>query len=121
MIEIAMLLQIVVALTILNVWFLRAGKQTKFRGANARTLSEEFQEYGLSKRMYMLTSIIKPMLAVSLLVALFFPFMTKPSAISLSVFMLGALYMHFRVKDELKKYLPALGVLLGCIAIYTLS
>ena len=40
---IALSLQIIVALAILNVWFLRSSKQTKFRGSDARTLSEEFE------------------------------------------------------------------------------
>ena len=114
-------LQVIVALTILNVWFIRASKQTKFRGADARNLSEEFQEFGLSKRTFVVTSILKPMLAVSLLIAIFFPFLTKPSALALAFFMLGALYMHFRVRDEFTKYLPALSMFCGCIAIFVLS
>ena len=121
MTEIAMCLQVIVALTILNVWFFRANKETPFRGAAARNLSEEFQQYGLSKGVYAVTSIVKPMLAVSLVAAIFYPFLTKPSAAALAFFMLGALYMHFRVKDKITKYLPALGVLCGCIAIFLLS
>ena len=118
---IALSLQVIVALTILNVWFIRASKQTRFRGADARSLSEEFQEFGLSRRTYMVTSILKPMLAVSLLIAIFFPFLTKPSALALAFFMLGALIMHFRVRDEFAKYVPAFTILCGCVAIFVLS
>lgn len=118
---IALSLQIIVALTILNVWFFRASKQTKFRGASARSLSEEFEKYGLSKRAFMITSVIKPMLAVSLLIAIFFPFLTKPASLALAFFMLGALYMHFRVRDDLTRYLPAFGMFCGCVAIFVLS
>jgi uncharacterized membrane protein YphA (DoxX/SURF4 family) len=118
---IALSLQIIVALTILNVWFFRASKQTKFRGAAARSLSEEFEKYGLSKRAFMVTSIIKPMLAFSLLASIFFPFLTKPSSLALAFFMLGALYMHFRVRDDLTRYLPAFGMFCGCVVIYLLS
>lgn len=121
MIEVALCLQVIVALTILNVWLLRANKETPFRGASAKSLSEEFQEYGLSKRAFAVTSIVKPMLAVSMLVAIFFPVLTKPTTIALAFFMLGALYMHFRVRDKLTKYLPALSVLCGCVAIFLLS
>ena len=118
---IALSLQIIVALTILNVWFFRAPKQTRFRGASARTLSEEFEKYGLSKRAFMITSVVKPMLAVSLLVSIFFPFLTKPASLALAFFMLGALYMHFRVRDEFTKYIPALSMFCGCTIIYLLS
>jgi len=118
---IALSLQVIVALTILNVWFFRASKQTQFRCADARSLSEEFQQFGLSRRAFMLTSIIKPMLAVSLLVAIFFPFLTKPSALALALFMLGALLMHLKVRDEFKKFLPALSIFAGCVAIIALS
>lgn len=118
---IALSLQIIVALTILNVWFFRASRQTKFRGASAKSLSEEFEKYGLSKRVFIVTSVIKPLLAILLIVAIFFPVLTKPSALALAFFMLGALYMHFRVRDELTKYLPALSMFFGCVAIYLLS
>ena len=122
MIEIALCLQIIVALTILNVWFFRASKQTRFRGASARNLQEEFEKYGLSKQMYAITSIIKPLLAVSLLIAIFVPYLTKLGiifiALSLAFFMLGALYMHFRVRDDFTRYLPAFGMFCGCVAIF---
>jgi uncharacterized membrane protein YphA (DoxX/SURF4 family) len=121
MIEIALCLQMIVALTVLNVWFFRASKQTRFRGASARNLQEEFEKYGLSKQMYAITSIIKPLLAVSLLIAIFVPYLTKPAALSLAFFMLGALYMHFRVRDDFARYLPALGMFCGCVAIFLLS
>ena len=121
MIELAVCLQIVVALTILNVWFFRANRKTKFRGTTSRTLSEEFENYGLSKRAFVITSVVKPTLAILLLISLYFPFLTIPSTLALSAFMIGALYMHFRVKDEITKYLPALSILCGCIIILILS
>ena len=39
--------QIVAALGIFNVWFVRFGKATSYRGGSARSLKEEFQVYGL--------------------------------------------------------------------------
>ena len=119
--EIVVCLQIIVALIILNVWFVRANKKTKFRGTTSRTLSEEFENYGLSKRAFLITRIIKPTLAITMLVAIYFPILAKPSAAAMSVFMIGAVYMHFRVKDEIIKYLPALSILCGCITIFVLS
>ncbi len=121
MIELALLLQVVVACTILNVWLIRATKETAFRGASARSLREEFVQYGLSDKVYWATSILKPMLAVSLLVALFYPFLTKPAAFALSIFMIGAIVMHLKVKDSIKKFIPATLLLSACIAILVLS
>jgi uncharacterized membrane protein YphA (DoxX/SURF4 family) len=121
MIEISVCIQIIVALTILNVWFFRANKKTKFRGSTSQTLSEEFENYGLSKQTFLITSVVKPSLAITMLIALYFPILTKPTAFALSVFMAGALYMHFRVRDDFARYLPALGMFCGCVAIFLLS
>ena len=52
---------------------------------------------------------------------IFVPYITKPASLALAFFMLGALYMHFRVRDELTKYLPALSMFCGCVAIFLLS
>ena len=40
-------LQLIVAVGILNVWLLRSGRATPFRGGDARSLREEFAAYGL--------------------------------------------------------------------------
>tara|TARA_A200000159_G_C7310337_1_gene334309 strand:+ start:994 stop:1359 length:366 start_codon:yes stop_codon:yes gene_type:complete len=121
MIEIAWCIQIIVALSILNVWFIRASRQTPFRGASARNLQEEFEKYGLNKQVFVITSVIKPLLAVSLLIAIFVPFLTKPSALALAFFMLGAVGMHIKVRDDMVKFIPALSLFGGCMAIYLLS
>jgi len=39
--------QLVIALGIFNVWLLRSGKATAWRGGEARTMKEEFEVYGL--------------------------------------------------------------------------
>jgi len=44
---IALIFQIIVPLGIFNVWLLRIGKTTSYRGGDARTLKEEFAVYGL--------------------------------------------------------------------------
>ena len=40
-------LQLVVALGILNVWLLRSRRSTPFRGGDAKNMHEEFAAYGL--------------------------------------------------------------------------
>jgi len=44
---VVLVLQVVVALGLLNVWLVRAGKPTSYRGGNAGTMREEFAHYGL--------------------------------------------------------------------------
>jgi hypothetical protein len=39
--------QIIIALGIVNVWVLRFGKDTRWRGGEAKTLRDEFKSYGL--------------------------------------------------------------------------
>jgi hypothetical protein len=45
--SLSLLLQIIIALGILNVWLLRFGKSTAWRGGNAQYMKEEFEVYGL--------------------------------------------------------------------------
>ncbi|WPY99506.1 DoxX family protein [Christiangramia sp. OXR-203] len=43
-----------------------------------------------------------------------------PAAIGLAIMMLGAIIMHLKISDPLSKNIPAIIVLLMCIAIYFL-
>ncbi len=113
-------LQIVVALGILNVWLLRAGKRTPFRGSGASTLRDEFASYGLPFWVMCVVGLLKVGLALTLLLALWLPHLAAPAAVGLGLLMLGALGMHLKVKDPLKKSLPALAVLAMCVAIIVL-
>lgn len=42
-------LQLILALGLLNVWLLRARSATRYRGGEARSLSAEFEVYGLPR------------------------------------------------------------------------
>jgi hypothetical protein len=44
---IPIVLQLVVALGIFNVWLLRSNKASSYRGGDAKTMREEFAAYGL--------------------------------------------------------------------------
>ena len=114
-------LQLFVALGILSVWLLRSGKATPFRGGEAKTLREEFAAYGLPFRFMCLIGVLKVGLAIALLAALWFHPLAKPAAVGLGLLMLGAIVMHLKVKDPVKKALPALAVLAMCAAIVLLS
>lgn len=111
------ILQVIVGLGILNVWLLRAGKATPFRGGEAKSMREEFAAYGLPFWFMCVVGGLKVGLALALLAAIWIPQLAQPAAIGMGLLMLGALLMHLKVKDPVKKSLPALGVLAMCAAI----
>ncbi|MDI1318809.1 MAG: DoxX family protein [bacterium] len=114
------LLQLTVALGILNVWLLRSGRATPYRGGAAKTLREEFAAYGLPFWFMCLVGVLKVGLALALLAALWFRIVVQPAALGLGLLMLGAFVMHLKVKDPVKKALPAIAVLAMCTAIVLL-
>ncbi len=102
--------QTLAALWILNVWFNRFNKDTGYRGGDATNMKEEFEEYGLSERTMYAVGAAKVGLAGTMLVGHAVPRVVRPASIGLAVFMLGAIGMHVKVGDEVKRYLPALTV-----------
>ncbi len=105
------IMQIVIALGIYNVWLLRRGKATEWRGGDATNMQEEFAVYGLSGWMVGVVGFLKLLFATGLLVGIWLPALTKPAAIGMAVLMLGAVSMHVKVKDPLKRSVPALSLL----------
>jgi uncharacterized membrane protein YphA (DoxX/SURF4 family) len=63
---------LIVSGTILNVWLLRSGQQTPYRGSDASTLMEEFLAYGLSENIFYIVGFIKILAAILLLLGLFY-------------------------------------------------
>lgn len=103
--------QIVIALGLLNVWILRIGQSTRWRGGSATNMKEEFAVYGLPGWFMVLIGVLKVSLATLLIVGLWFSIVTRPAAIGISVLMLGAVAMHVRVQDPPRKSLPAFTLL----------
>ncbi len=114
-------LQLVAGFGILNVWILRSGKPTPFRGGNARNLREEFAAYGLPFWFFCLVGVLKVGLALTLIAAVWIQGIAQPAAMVLGLLMAGALVMHFKVKDKLPKAMPAAGMLILCAAIALMS
>ena len=110
-------LQLIVALGILNVWMLRSGKATPYRGGAAKNLREEFAAYGLPFWFMCVIGVLKVGLALALLAAIWIHGVAQPAAIGLGLLMLGAFVMHLKVKDPIKKALPSIAVLAMCAAI----
>lgn len=110
-------LQLIVAGGILNVWVLRSGKATPFRGGDAKSLREEFAAYGLPFWFMCVVGVLKVGLALALIAALWIDHVAQPAAIGLGLLMLGAFVMHLKVNDPIKKALPSIAVLAMCAAI----
>lgn len=104
------LAQTAAALWILNVWFNRFDKDTGYRGGDATNMKEEFEEYGLSETTMYAVGAAKVSLAGLMLVGHVKPQLVRPASAGLAAFMLGAIAMHIRVGDPVKRYLPALSV-----------
>ena len=101
------ILQVVAGLGILNVWILRFRKSTPFRGGSAGNMTEEFANYGLPKSSVYVIGFLKIISALGLLGGLIIHSLVTPSAILLAFLMLGALGMHVKVDDPVKKSMPA--------------
>ena len=110
-------LQLFVAFGLLNVWIIRRNKGTPYRGANSDSLKNEFDAYGLPLWSFYVIGFIKISSALLLLLGLWIPFLVFPSAFVVSLLMLGAVCMHIKVRDPLKKFLPALIMLFFSICI----
>lgn len=110
-------LQLIVALGILNVWLLRSGKATPYRGGEAMNLREEFATYGLPFWFMCVIGVLKVGLALALLASLWIQNVAQPAAIALGLLMVGAFVMHLKVRDPIKKAIPSIAVLVMCAAI----
>ena len=115
-------LQVSVALGLLNVWLVRAKASTAYRGGSAQSLKEEFATYGLPDWTFYVVGILKVGSALLLLLGIWVksPDLVRPPALVVAGLMVGALAMHAKVKDPLTKSLPALAMLLMCVALWFL-
>ncbi len=110
-------LQIIVALGLLNVWLLRFKKSTEYRGGSAKNLTEEFSAYGLPTWFMYLIGALKIGSAFALLFGFWVPEIVGPAASVVVLLMLGALAMHFKVKDPITKSVPAALMLVMALVI----
>ena len=116
-------ISVVIALGLINVWVVRSGRATAYRGGSAQTMKEEFAAYGLPAWAVYVVGTLKLSIALVLLARVVAPSMGRllptGALLLLVVLMLGALSMHIKVKDPLRKSPPALGMLaLTLLALY---
>ena len=110
-------LMIFVPSFVLNVWLFRFNKATIYRGGDATNMIEEFAAYGLSESMVYIVGGLKVLAALGLLLGFVYRKSIAPSALLMSVLMVGAIAMHFTVGDAPIKYLPAGLMLLSSLGI----
>lgn len=106
-ITLSAILQLVIGLGLINVWILRAGSATAYRGGDATSLKDEFAAYGLPEWFYYLIGFLKLGSAALLIIGLWVPEVVLPAAALVVALMVGALSMHVKVKDPLTKSMPA--------------
>lgn len=104
-----LIFKVVIALGILNVWLLRFNKQTEWRGAGAASMNEEFTKYGLPVWLVPVIGFLKLGFATLLIISIFqdgykLGFI---GAVGMGILMIGAIAMHIKINDPLKRSLPA--------------
>ncbi|MFT5735728.1 MAG: hypothetical protein ACJAU2_000846 [Maribacter sp.] len=109
-------LQLIVGLSILNVWLIQYNKPTQWRGGNASNIKEEFEVYGLPNWSCYVIGFLKVALAIGLMVAIWFPQLLQPTALGLGLLLGGSILMHLKIKDPIKKSFPAF--LFLCMGLY---
>lgn len=105
-------LQIILAGGLINVWLVRSGRPTEYRGRGAHNMKEEFKAYGLPVWFMYIIGFAKISVAFFLLVGLWYPAIVPWTLYLLVGLMLGAVSMHIKVRDPFKRAIPALLMLL---------
>ena len=106
-----MILQLVIAIGLINVWLLRFNKATEYRGGDAKNMKEEFIAYGLPIWLMYFVGAMKIAIAVMLVISFWVEQLLFYNLIALASLMIAALMMHVKVKDPIKKSYPALSIL----------
>ena len=113
--SILVVLQLMVGLGLLNVWMIRRGNPTGYRGGHAKTLRGEFEAYGLPDWVFFVVGGLKIAAGLALIAGIWVPLLVRPAALVVAALMVGAIAMHLKIKDPMQRSLPALAVLLMCL------
>ncbi|MBC2838321.1 DoxX family protein [Robiginitalea sp. SC105] len=108
MIYLSIGIKVLLFMSIINVWFFRFNRPTQWRGAGAGNMKEEFASYGLRGNLVYVVGAIKVAAALGLFLSVWYPALTIPSAAVMALMMAGAVSMHLRIGDPLKRSFPAL-------------
>lgn len=99
--------KLIVGLSILNVWLVRSKKPTAWRGGEAGNIMEEFKAYGLPVWFMWTVGSAKVTLAILLILSISYKPFELIAAYGIAFLMLGAVGMHVKIGDPLKKSFPA--------------
>lgn len=99
--------QVIIALGIYNVWLIRPRMPTRWRGGEAENLSGEFEIYGLPPWAMGLVGFLKILFATLLMVGIWYPPIVEPAAMGMAIMMAGAVSVHLKVGDPLRRAFPA--------------
>lgn len=104
-----LIFKIVITLGILNVWLLRFNKQTEWRGAGAGSMNDEFAKYGLPTWFVPIIGFLKLGFATLLIISIFQDGydLAFIGAVGMGILMIGAIAMHIKISDPIKRSLPA--------------
>ncbi len=106
-----MILQLIIAIGLINVWLFRFNKTTDYRGGNAKNMKEEFVAYGLPVWLMYFVGVMKVSIALMLVISFWFEQLLVYNLVALAALMIAAVLMHVKVKDPIKKSYPALSIL----------
>jgi hypothetical protein len=106
-----MILQLIIAIGLINVWLFRFNKATEYRGGNAKNMKEEFIAYGLPVWLMYFVGAMKVSIALMLVISFWVEELLIYNLLALATLMIAAVLMHVKVKDPLKKSYPALSIL----------
>lgn len=110
MTNLALIAQVIVALSIVIVWVFRFDNIVK-----------EFKQYGLSDLTRSMVGSTKIALATLLVAGIWYPSLVLIPALIMAFLMISAQYFHFKVKNPWQKKMPSLLLLLLCLFIAAVS
>jgi len=113
------ILQLFIGISIMVIWILRTTVASSYRVGDAQTLSEEFTEAGFTEEVYQVMRILKPIFAFLLVIGIVYKPFFIPCMTFTTLAMIGAVYAHIKVKDEIKKMIPAITLLAFCFIVFT--
>lgn len=115
-------LQLVVGLGLLNVWLVRPRSTTAYRGGGATSLRDEFAVYGLPSAAFFVVGALKVTSAIVLIAGVWVPALPVTIAAGvIAALMVGAILMHVKVGDPVKKAVPATLMLAMSVTIVLLT
>ena len=113
------LLQLFIGVSIMVIWIGRTTVASSYRVGDAKTLSQEFTEAGLTEGVYQVMRILKPIFAFLLVIGIVYEPFFIPCMTFTTLAMAGAVAAHVKVKDSIKKMLPAITLLVFCFIVFT--